>query len=78
MVTPQPTIAPAEGAVQLQYWDMQWGETSFMSALQDNVTEFNRTHPDINVTFTEATELGRLHAETPVRYPAGNSDNQRR
>ena len=52
-VTPQPTVPPAEGAVQLQYWDMQWGSPVFMAALQDNVTEFNRTHPDIHVTFTQ-------------------------
>lgn len=51
--TPQPTVAPAEGAVQLQYWDMVWGSPTFMAALQDNVTEFNRTHPDIHVTFQQ-------------------------
>jgi len=52
-VTPEPTVAPAEGAVQLQYWDMQWGSSTFMAALQNNVTEFNRTHPEIHVTFTQ-------------------------
>jgi ABC-type glycerol-3-phosphate transport system substrate-binding protein len=51
--TPLPTVAPAEGAVQLQYWDMQWGSPVFMAALQNLVTEFNQEHPEINVTFTQ-------------------------
>lgn len=51
--TPQPTVEPAEGAVQLQYWDMQWGSAAFMARLQDNVTEFNQEHPDIHVSFTQ-------------------------
>lgn len=51
--TPLPTVPPAEGAVQLEYWDMQWGSPVFMAALQNNVTEFNRTHPDIHVSFTQ-------------------------
>lgn len=51
--TPQPTVAPAEGAVQLQYWDMAWGSAAFMSRLQDNVTEFNQQHPEIHVSFTQ-------------------------
>ena len=79
-VTPQPTIPPAEGAVQLQYWDMQWGEASFMSALQDNVTEFNRTHPDIHVTFTQLSWadymqkiLSAIQAGNPPDISGGDS-----
>lgn len=53
IATPQPTIQPAEGAVQLEYWDMNWGSEVFMSRLQDNVTEFNRAHPEIHVSFTQ-------------------------
>src|SRR5918993_1620645 len=49
--TPEPTVAPAEGAVQLKYWDMEWGDETFMSALQNLVTEFNTEHPEIHVTF---------------------------
>src|SRR5215217_5544548 len=41
VATPQPTVVPAEGAVQLQYWDMVWGNEAFMNALQNLVTEFN-------------------------------------
>ena len=51
-VTPQPTVAPAEGAVQLTYWDMQWG-TRVVVALQDLVTEFNKANPEIHVSFQE-------------------------
>lgn len=51
-VTPLPTVAPAEGAAQLQYWDMQWG-TRVVVALQDLVTEFNVAHPEIHVSFQE-------------------------
>lgn len=51
--TPQPLVEPAEGAVLLNYWDMAWGSTAFMTRLQDNVTEFNQQHPEIHVTFTQ-------------------------
>lgn len=51
--TPQPTIQPAEGAVQLEFWDMNWGSSLFMSRMQDNITEFNQEHPDIHVSFTQ-------------------------
>jgi multiple sugar transport system substrate-binding protein len=51
-VTPQPTVVPAEGAVRLQYWDMQWGDLVVV-ALQDLVTEFNTANPEIHVSFTE-------------------------
>jgi multiple sugar transport system substrate-binding protein len=53
VATPQPTVQPAEGAVRLQYWDMAWGSSVFMARLQDNVTEFNMSHPDIHVSFTQ-------------------------
>jgi len=49
----QPTIVPAAGAVQLEYWELPRGQASFMAQLQDNVTEFNRTHPEIYVTMRE-------------------------
>jgi multiple sugar transport system substrate-binding protein len=49
----QPTIAPAAGAVQLEYWELPRGQAAFMAQLQDNVTEFNRTHPEIHVTLRE-------------------------
>jgi len=52
-VTPEPTVAPADGAVRLQYWDMQWGSPAFMSALQNLVTEFNQAHPEIHVSFQQ-------------------------
>lgn len=51
--TPQPTVQPAEGAVLLEYWDMQWGSPAFMAQLQDNVTQFNTEHPEIHVSFTQ-------------------------
>jgi multiple sugar transport system substrate-binding protein len=79
-VTPQPTIPPAEGAVQLQYWDMQWGSPTFMAALQDNVTEFNRTHPDIHVTFQQLSWadymqklLSAIQAGNPPDISGGDS-----
>lgn len=53
LATPQPTVQPADGAVRLQYWDMAWGSSVFMARLQDNVTEFNTTHPEIHVSFTQ-------------------------
>ncbi len=53
VVTPQPTVQPAGNAVRLEYWDMAWGSEKFMAQLQDNVTEFNRTHPEIHVSFTQ-------------------------
>jgi multiple sugar transport system substrate-binding protein len=53
VATPLPTLEPAEGAVELQYWDMAWGSEIFMSQLQNNVTEFNRQHPEIHVSFTQ-------------------------
>jgi len=49
----QPTLVAASNAVVLNYWDMQWGGPAFMNQLQDNVTEFNRTHPEIFVNFQQ-------------------------
>lgn len=51
--TPLPTLEPADGAVHLEYWDMAWGSAAFMSQLQNNVTEFNKQHPEIYVSFTQ-------------------------
>lgn len=51
--TPLPTLEAAEGATKLQYWDMAWGSAVFMSELQNIVTEFNREHPEIHVSFTQ-------------------------
>ncbi len=45
--------AAAGEVVQLRYWDMQWGSPAFMKAIQDNVTAFNKEHPDIQVKFTQ-------------------------
>ncbi|HYH10947.1 MAG TPA: sugar ABC transporter substrate-binding protein [Thermomicrobiales bacterium] len=53
LATPQPTVAPADNAVRLEYWDMAWGSSIFMARLQDNVTEFNLEHPEIHVSFTQ-------------------------
>ena len=79
-VTPQPTVAPAEGAVRLEYWDMQWGSPVFMAAIQDNVTEFNRTHPDIHVTFQQLSWadymqkiLSAVQAGNPPDISGGDS-----
>ncbi|HVL26021.1 MAG TPA: hypothetical protein VM450_18150 [Thermomicrobiales bacterium] len=35
IATPKPTLSPGPNAVQLKYWDMQWGSAIFMSAMQD-------------------------------------------
>ena len=52
-VTPLPTVAPADGAIRLEYWDMQWGSPTFMSALQNLVTDFNTANPQIHVSFQQ-------------------------
>ena len=79
-VKPQPTVAPAEGAVRLNYWDMQWGSPIFMAALQDLVTEFNTTHPEIHVTFTQLSWadymqkiLSAVQAGSPPDISGGDS-----
>lgn len=51
--TPEPTLVPAPDAVQLEFWDMQWGSAEFMAAMQNVVTEFNREHPEIYVNFRQ-------------------------
>jgi ABC-type glycerol-3-phosphate transport system substrate-binding protein len=43
----------ASGVANLQYWDMQWGSPTFMNQLKKNVDEFNKTHPKIQVKFTQ-------------------------
>jgi multiple sugar transport system substrate-binding protein len=45
--------AASSGAVQLDYWDMQWGSPTFMNQIKKNVEEFNSEHPDIQVKFTQ-------------------------
>ncbi|MDQ3657957.1 MAG: sugar ABC transporter substrate-binding protein [Chloroflexota bacterium] len=78
--TPQPTVAPAEGAVRLEYWDMNWGSDIFMAQLQDNVTEFNLAHPEIHVTFQQLAWgdytqkfLAAVQAGTPPDVGGGDS-----
>ena len=80
VATPQPTAVPAEGAVQLQYWDMQWGSPVFMSALQDLVTEFNTSQQDIHVSFQQLSWgdymqklLSAAQAGTPPDMSGGDS-----
>jgi ABC-type glycerol-3-phosphate transport system substrate-binding protein len=80
VATPQPTVAPAEGAVQLQYWDMEWGSEAFMNALQNLVTEFNTTHPEIHVSFQQLSWgdymqklLSAAQAGTPPDMSGGDS-----
>jgi multiple sugar transport system substrate-binding protein len=53
IATPKPTLSPGPNAVELKYWDMQWGSAIFMSAMQDLVTDFNAEHPEIYVTFQQ-------------------------
>jgi len=79
-VTPEPTLAPAEGAVELEYWDMQWGNPIFMAALQNLVTEFNSTHPEIHVSFTQLSWgdymqkiLAAVEAGNPPDLSGGDS-----
>jgi multiple sugar transport system substrate-binding protein len=79
-VTPEPTLAPAEGAVELEYWDMQWGNPIFMAALQNLVTEFNSTHPEIHVSFTQLSWgdymqkiLAAVEAGNPPDISGGDS-----
>lgn len=76
----QPTVTPAAGAVVLNYWDMQWGGPEFMNQLQDNVTEFNRTHPNIYVKFQQLSWgdytqkiLSAVQAGNPPDISGGDS-----
>ncbi|HEU5101530.1 MAG TPA: sugar ABC transporter substrate-binding protein [Roseiflexaceae bacterium] len=68
---PQPTLVPAPNAVVLNYWDMQWGGPAFMNQLQDNVTEFNRTHPEIFVNFQQLS-WGDYNQKLLSAVQAGN------
>lgn len=79
-VKAQPTVPPAEDAVRLEYWDMQWGGAPFMAQLQDNVTEFNKTHPEIHVTFQQLAWgdytqkiLSAVQAGSPPDISGGDS-----
>ena len=76
----QPTLVPGPNAVVLNYWDMQWGGAEFMNQLQDNVTEFNRTHPDIFVNFQQLSWgdytqkfLSAIQAGNPPDIGGGDS-----
>lgn len=68
---PQPTVAPAEGAVLLEYWDLPRGRAAYMARLQDNVTEFNKAHPEIHVTFREVA-FGDYTQKILAAAEAGN------
>lgn len=48
---PVATPAPAQ-KISLEYWDMAWG-TKLMAAIQDNVAQWNKDHPNIQVQYTE-------------------------
>jgi ABC-type glycerol-3-phosphate transport system substrate-binding protein len=59
---------------------MQWGGPEFMNQLQDNVTEFNRTHPEIFVNFQQLSWgdytqklLSAVQAGTPPDIGGGDS-----
>jgi ABC-type glycerol-3-phosphate transport system substrate-binding protein len=76
----QPTLVAAPNAVVLNYWDMQWGGPVFMNQLQDNVTEFNRTHPEIFVNFQQLSWgdytqkfLSAIQAGNPPDIGGGDS-----
>jgi multiple sugar transport system substrate-binding protein len=80
VATPEPTVVPAEGAVQLQYWDMEWGSEAFMNALQNLVTEFNTSQQDIHVSFQQLSWgdymqklLSAAQAGTPPDMSGGDS-----
>src|SRR3954471_25037498 len=45
--------AAAASPVTLNYWDMQWGEAPMMNAIKGNVAAFNKSHPSIQVKFTQ-------------------------
>src|SRR3954466_6736626 len=45
--------AAAASPVTLNYWDMQWGEAPMMNAIKGNVAAFNKSHPNIQVKFTQ-------------------------
>ncbi|HWQ14912.1 MAG TPA: sugar ABC transporter substrate-binding protein [Roseiflexaceae bacterium] len=75
-----PTGVPGPNAVVLNYWDMQWGGTEFMNRLQDNVTEFNKEHPEIFVNFQQLSWgdyqqklLSAVQAGNPPDISGGDS-----
>ena len=72
--------APTGGKVTLNYWDMQWGGPAFMNQIKKNVAEFNRTHPGIEVKFTELSWgdymqkiLSAVQAGTPPDVSGGDA-----
>ena len=72
--------APTGGKVTLNYWDMQWGGPKFMNQIRKNVAEFNRTHPNIEVKFTELSWgdymqkiLSAVQAGTPPDVSGGDA-----
>ena len=78
--TPEPTLVPAPNAVQLEFWDMQWGSAAFMAAMQNVVTDFNRQHPEIYVNFRQLAWgdytqklLSAVQAGTPPDVGGGDS-----
>jgi multiple sugar transport system substrate-binding protein len=59
---------------------MQWGNPIFMAAMQNLVTEFNRTHPEIHVNFTQLSWgdymqkiLAAVEAGNPPDVSGGDS-----
>lgn len=70
----------SSGPVTLQYWDMEWGGPAFMNAIKKNVAEFNATHPDIHVKFTQLSWgdymqkiISAVQAGTPPDISGGDS-----
>ena len=41
----------AKGAVELQFWDMNWAGPEYIDAGKALVEKFNQEHPDIKVTY---------------------------
>jgi multiple sugar transport system substrate-binding protein len=74
---PPPTLTPAPNAVQLEYWEMDWGLTD---ALQLLVNEFNTQNPDIYVKLTQLSWgdytqklQGAIAAGSPPDISSGDS-----
>ena len=77
---PTKSAAKGGGEVTLNYWDMQWGGPAFMNQIKKNVAEFNRTHPGIEVKFTELSWgdymqkiLSAVQAGTPPDVSGGDA-----
>jgi multiple sugar transport system substrate-binding protein len=74
---PPPTLTPAPNAVQLEYWEMDWGLTE---PLQILVNEFNTQNPDIYVKLTQLSWgdytqklQGAIAAGSPPDISSGDS-----